>query len=40
MGYTTTFKGKFKLDRPLTGAHRAYLEASSVLAACVGRRAW
>jgi hypothetical protein len=29
MGYTTEFKGKFKLDRPLTDAHKAYLEAFS-----------
>lgn len=27
MGYTTEFKGEFKLDRPLAEAHRAYLKA-------------
>jgi hypothetical protein len=25
MGYTTEFKGEFKLDRPLSHAHKAYL---------------
>ena len=29
MGYTTTFDGVFQLDRPLSPAHRAYLEAFS-----------
>lgn len=29
MGYTTTFKGKFNLDRPLAPEHKAYLEAFS-----------
>lgn len=27
MGYTTTFKGKFDLDRPLAPEHKAYLDA-------------
>jgi hypothetical protein len=27
MGYTTDFHGRFNLDRPLTPAHKAYLEA-------------
>lgn len=27
MAYQTTFEGVLRLDRPLTGAHRAYLEA-------------
>lgn len=26
MGYTTYFEGEFKLDRPLTVAHKAYLD--------------
>ena len=25
MGYTTTFDGEFKLDKPLIPAHKAYL---------------
>ena len=27
MGYTTEFRGKFNLDKPLTAAHMAYLKA-------------
>ncbi len=27
MGYSTSFEGKFNLDKPLTPAHKAYLEA-------------
>lgn len=29
MGYTTSFKGRFNLDKPLTVAHKAYLHAFS-----------
>ena len=29
MGYTTTFEGEFRLDRPLSAEQRAYLNAFS-----------
>ena len=29
MGYTTTFKGRFELDKPLKPEHQAYLDAFS-----------